>query len=593
MENVNTNKTPEFEKLQIDFNAIDTDFEKLSIVAREANVAVSLMDFNGNYKWINSGYSKLYGYTFEQLITEKGKSIFGRYTDPAVKVAFGKCIVYKQTVQYEYFNSRRDGTKIWLQSILTPVIDNGKVVQLITIDADISVLKQAENEIRQQKEEIQAQSETLEASNKELEKLSIVASKTDNVVIIADAEGNIEWTNDAFTRIYGYTLPEFILQYGKNITQASANQDIKNSIQNSIKSKHSVSYEVCFLTKTNNVIWLQTTLTPTFDNNGDILKLIAIDTDITKAKEAELKIQQQAEELKTANDMLNERQEEILQQTEELQTANNLLEEQKEMLEFQNEAMHSSIVYAETIQKAILPLPDLLDRYFNNFIIFKPKDIVSGDFYFFANITENNEDVLILAVVDCTGHGVPGAFMSMIGSRLLNEIILEKKITNPMYILDFLNMGVKIALRQDTSKNEDGMDVCLCRIDKLDNQKRKVTFCGAKRPLIFYRNDINKVDKVEGTRKGIGGRYYDHLSFENTELLFNAGDIIYLMSDGFIDQNAPDRKRFGTNKLLDILTLIATKPMKEQKDILLNELAKYQQQASQRDDIAFIGAKLI
>lgn len=584
----------EFEKLQEEFNIIENDYEKLSIVAREANVAVALMDYNGNFKWINGGYTKLYGYTFEQLITEKGKSIFGRYTDPAVKVAFGKCIVFKETQQYEYNNTKRDGSKIWLQSILTPVINSetNKVVQLIAIDTDISEMKAAQDEINQQKEEIQAQADTLESANKELEKLSIVAAKTDNAVIITDSEGNIEWVNDAFTRMFGYKFEEFIAVKGTNIKNASVSSEISDIIDECLKQKHTVTYESYFLTKDNTKIWLQTTLTPTFDDNNNIVKLIAVDSDITKSKEAEIKIQAQAEELRSANDLLKERQEEILQQAEELRTANNQLESQKEQLEYQHEAIKSSITYALTIQTAILPPQDLMDKDFENFIIYKPKDIVSGDFYYYTNLNDNENSVKMIGVIDCTGHGVPGAFMSMIGSRLLNEIIIEKKITDPMYVLDFLNMGVKMALRQDVSENEDGMDVCLCRIEENEKEKFKITFCGAKLPLFYYKMKDKSMHNQKGTRKGIGGSYFDHLSFHNEEVFLEKGDLMYLASDGFADQNNWERKRFGTKKLLQILESSAHKPIIEQQEVLENELKDYQKEQKQRDDITLIGIKL-
>ncbi len=585
---------PEFEKLQLEFQQIENDYEKLSIVAREANVAVALMDYNGNFKWINSGYSKLYGYTFEQLINEKGKSIFGRFTDPAIKVAFGKCIVFKQTQQFEYYNTRHDGTKIWLQSILTPVIDQttNKVVQLIAIDADISESKKAQEEIQQQKEEIQAQAETLEAANKELEKLSIVAAKTDNAIIITDANGNIEWVNKAFTKMFDYTLEEFIKYKGLNIRDASESVEINRIITDCIDNKHTVTYESHFITKKGETIWLQTTLTPTFDDEGNIVKLIAVDTDISRVKEAEIKVQQQSEELRAANDQLKERQEEILQQSEELQTANNQLEEQKKLLEFQHEAIKSSIIYALTIQTAILPPAELIDKDFENFVLYRPKDIVSGDFYWYINLQGTSGDIKMVAVVDCTGHGVPGAFMSMIGSRLLNEIVMEKGILNPTYILDFLNMGVKMALRQETSSNEDGMDVCFCKIEDLEDAEFKITFCGAKLPLYYYKNKTNTLGTVKGTRKGIGGHYYDHIQFTSEEFIFEKGDILYMASDGYVDQNNNLRQRFGTNRFIEVIKGMTDKSMIIQKEILETELDKYQLKEAQRDDITVLGIKL-
>jgi len=590
-----TQPNAEFEKLKTEFEQIDNDYEKLSIVAREANVAVSLMDYNGNFKWINSGYTTLYGFTFEQLLQEKGKSIFGRYTDPSIKVAFGKCIMHKKTQQYEYYNTRRDGSKIWLQSILTPIFDQatGKVIQLITIDADISEVKRAQEEIQQQKEELQTQAECLAESNAELEKLSIVAAKTGNVVMITDPSGLIEWVNDAFTQLFDLSLDDYAEKGGLTLREVSLNPEIDEIIGCCIREKRSISYESHFQPINGDTIWLQTTLTPIFDDHNEISKLIAVDSDISKIKEAEMKIQMQAEELQAANDMLEETQEELIMQSEGLKEMNGLLEEQKKQLEYQNLAIKSSITYALTIQTAILPPKELIGKDFENFIIYKPKDIVSGDFYWYANVENEEGNYKFIAVVDCTGHGVPGAFMSVIGSRLLNEIVIEKGILDPTYILDFLNMGVKMALRQSVSSNEDGMDVCLCRIETISETERKIVFSGAKLPLFYYLTQSRELKQLKGSRKAVGGNYYDHLSFTSEELLLNSGDYLYLSSDGYMDQNNAERKRFGTKLFLDIIEeCVAGKPMDEQELILRNELAIFQHKESQRDDITVLGLKL-
>lgn len=590
-----TQPNAEFVKLKTEFELIDQDYEKLSIVAREANVAVSLMDYNGNFKWINAGYTALYGFTFEQLLQEKGKSIFGRYTDPSIKVAFGKCIMYKKTQQYEYYNTRRDGSKIWLQSILTPIFDpaTGKVVQLITIDADISEVKRAQEEIQQQKEELQSQAECLAESNAELEKLSIVAAKTGNVVLITDSCGVIEWGNDAFTQVFGYSLDGCEDHLGLTLQDVSLNPEIESIIGKCIKEKRSVGYESHHEALGGEVIWLQTTLTPIFDDHNEISKLIAVGSDISKIKEAEMKIQMQAEELQAANEKLEETQEELIMQSEGLKEMNNLLEEQKRQLEYQNLAIKSSITYALTIQTAILPPKELISKDYDCFILYKPKDIVSGDFYWYANVENEDGNYRFIAVIDCTGHGVPGAFMSVIGSRLLNEIVVEKGILDPVYILDFLNMGVKMALRQSVSSNEDGMDVCLCRIENVSETERKIVFSGAKLPLFYYLTEHKELNQLKGSRKAVGGNYYDHLSFIGEELMLHKGDYLYLSSDGYMDQNNEKRKRLGTKLFLEILEGSASgKPMHEQELILRNELAIFQQKESQRDDITVLGLKL-
>ncbi|MBI5219591.1 MAG: PAS domain S-box protein, partial [Bacteroidia bacterium] len=181
------------------------------------------------------------------------------------------------------------------------------------------ILEKSE-EIKQQNEEIHAQAEQLELTNKELEKLSIVASETDNSVVITDRKGNIEWVNDGFTKLFGFTLDEFFKEFGSNIIEASGNPFIKDIIQSCIEKRETVNYTVLNETKAGSKIWVQTTLTPILDPSGRIIKLIAIDSGITKLKEAEEEIRQQKEEIITQKD-------EIEQQRDAISLVNNELSE--------------------------------------------------------------------------------------------------------------------------------------------------------------------------------------------------------------------------------------------------------------------------
>lgn len=258
---------------------------------------------------------------------------------------------------------------------------------------------------------------------------------------------------------------------------------------------------------------------------------------------------------------------------------------QRDKLELQNKKINASIQYAQTIQRAILPIKNQLANLFESFIIFKPKDVVSGDFYWFAKI----ENMAFLAAVDCTGHGVPGAFMSMIGNSLLNEIVLEKKEKEPAKILSLLNEKIVSALRQDETENADGMDVCFISIDL---NTKKITFSGAKRPLFIYKD--NELSEIKGDRLSIGGkkRIGNKDGFNNHVIDSKPGDIIYLSSDGLTDQNNPDRKRFGSSKLKEIILNNITSSMTEQKEIIENELNNFQKEEEQRDDITLIGIKI-
>jgi len=316
-----------------------------------------------------------------------------------------------------------------------------------------SEIRHKNTELEQQKEEIQSQAEQLSLANSELGKLSLVASKTDNAVLIMDGKGNFQWVNEGYTRMFGLRLEELVSRT-PNIIGPDTQPEVAQSIRRCIQTRKPVSYELAIRHKNGSVVWVQTTLSPVVGELGQVETLVAIDSEITKLKEAEQEISEQRDELGR-----------------------------------QNEAIKDSIRYGLTIQQAMLPTRQALDRFADNFVLFKPKDIVSGDFYWYARL-ERREGFCekhFIAAIDCTGHGVPGAFMSMIGNRLLNEIVNERKTTDPAEVLDLLDQGVVKALKQETSENSDGMDVCLCRVDRLDDGGSKVFFSGAKRNLVVGR----------------------------------------------------------------------------------------------------------
>lgn len=270
-----------------------------------------------------------------------------------------------------------------------------------------------------------------------------------------------------------------------------------------------------------------------------------------------------------------------------IKTQKTQIEEQRDTLDLQNQKINASIQYAQNIQRAILPVRNQIKNLFESFIIYRPKDIVSGDFYWFTKV----KDTAFLAAVDCTGHGVPGAFMSMIGSSHLNEIVLEKQVTEPAKILSLLNEKIIESLRQDETENNDGMDVCFISIDLKSN---KITFSGAKRPLFIFKNKTSEFDEIKGDRISIGGakKKKDDEKFNNHIINAEKGDILFLSSDGLTDQNNLERKRFGSNRLKEIILNNISEPMNKQKEIIEKELDDFQQDEEQRDDITLIGIKI-
>ena len=184
--------------------------------------------------------------------------------------------------------------------------------------------------------------------------------------------------------------------------------------------------------------------------------------------------------------------------------------------------------------------------------------------------------------------------MSMIGSSLLNEIVNEKKITQPSISLEQMNREIKAILRQEQTDNEDGMDVCLCVLEHVHNGTVKMTFAGAKRPIYYYRSEDNELKYIKGTRKGIGGTKAKRNQevFVDHEVLLNSGDLLYLTTDGIVDQPSPDRVRFGSMRFINLLNQIGNQPLNEQKNAIEQTVLSYQDYEQQRDDVTFIGIKV-
>ncbi len=287
--------------------------------------------------------------------------------------------------------------------------------------------------------------------------------------------------------------------------------------------------------------------------------------------------------------------ENLTSKNKEIRNQNLKIEEQKNSIEKKNKGITDSINYAQKIQKAMLPktssLEDFLEK---SFIFFKPRDIVSGDFYWFSDAQKEKENnnknsKFLISAVDCTGHGVPGAFMSMIGLNLLNQIV-AKKIFEPDKILKELHEGVKTSLQQNRTNNRDGMDMSLCLVDK---EKKTLIFSGAKNPLVYIQDE--KIYRIRGDKFAIGGfqKEKDRI-FKKHIINIEKETTFYIFSDGFPDQiGGEKRRKFLIKRFLELLLKIHKKDMDEQKEILNNVLKKWMRDKyRQVDDILVIGFKI-
>ncbi|MDF1550146.1 MAG: SpoIIE family protein phosphatase [Bacteroidales bacterium] len=302
--------------------------------------------------------------------------------------------------------------------------------------------------------------------------------------------------------------------------------------------------------------------------------------EIVYRKLAEDRVNESLEEIKNQKAEIEEKNEELKQQNEEITT-------QRDMLSEHNKAINESILYAKRIQTAVLPQQSYVDEILpENFILFKPRDVVSGDFYWVKQI--NN--YIVIAAADCTGHGVPGAIMSMLGMSFINEIVQKREITQTNYALNELRKHIKHALRQTGKKGEadDGMDMALCA---LDLKTKKLQYAGAYNPLYLIQD--GELIEIKADRMPIGFYPNEKPSFTNHEIQLKDGDIFYLFSDGYIDQfGGKHGFKFKTVNFQKLLLKNHQKPMIIQKELLEQELSTWMKGYDQTDDILVMGVRV-
>jgi len=289
--------------------------------------------------------------------------------------------------------------------------------------------------------------------------------------------------------------------------------------------------------------------------------------------------------------LLEKQSAELKEQNDKIIKTNEELKQLYETTNSQKEEIISSINYAQRIQSAILPPEIYITELLNeNFIFYKPKEIVSGDFYWIKQVNH----YIILVSADCTGHGVPGAFMSMLGISCLNEIVQNREVTQANQILNELRKEIKHSLRQTGKKEEsrDGIDMALCVIDR---KKNILQYSGAHNPLYIITNNNEEavLKEIKADPMPVGVHFFSDKSFTNHEIQLNIGDAFYIFSDGFVDQGGgADNSRFTSTKFKKLLLEIHDQPMAEQKEMLEKTLKEWMGEYPQRDDILVIGTRV-
>lgn len=279
------------------------------------------------------------------------------------------------------------------------------------------------------------------------------------------------------------------------------------------------------------------------------------------------------------HDLVHNLEDKVQERTLALQT-------QKEMVEEKNREIVDSINYALRLQRAIIPTESKVKAALpGSFVFFKPKDIVSGDFYWMNEV----DNTVLIGAIDCTGHGVPGAMVSVVGANGLNRCIKEFNLRKPNEILDQLTEIVKETFDSAEDKVKDGMDGALLSIDLAS---RKIQYSGANNPLWIARSDADEMEEIKANKQPIGD--FDHaVPFTNHEVQLSEGDIVYVFSDGYVDQfGGPKGKKFKYKTLKTLLFDNKGKPVSEQKEILERTFTSWKGELEQLDDVCIIGIRV-
>ncbi|MFD0999306.1 PAS domain S-box protein [Ohtaekwangia kribbensis] len=514
------------QKLEEQIEEVNRTQKRMQLLLENASEVITIYEEDESIRYISPSVETILGYGQKEMI---GKSDIDKvhpdYRDN-FKDLFRKLTENpdeKVTTQYEY--RTKDGSFIWIESTGTNFMSNAAIHGYILNSRDITERRRAEQEQRM-RSKMQALSEN-------------------SLDLITRLEGeSISYINPVIEEYTG-KQPAYFLN--KKVKDAELDQSVLEGwlkvVEQVNATNQKADTEMDFPSEMGKRI-MQVNAIPEFDESNKLESVLVVSHDITERKMIELEIQNK------------------------------------------NKKITESINYAKRIQTAILPNSRVIGRALpDSFILYKPRDVVSGDFPWFVQIKEE----IFIAAVDCTGHGVPGALLSLIGYFLLNDIVRSRKITEPGKILDLLDEGVTTTLRQDEdSTTKDGMDIALCKINMAT---REVEYAGAHRPLYIMKSGA--MEEVKGNKFPIGGGIFkNQTNFTNTYVKLNEGDSIYFSSDGFPDQfGGPEGRKFGPKRVRDIIERVHTSSMNEAVTIFDQEWEGWRGDHKQTDDVLLIGIK--
>jgi PAS domain S-box-containing protein len=502
---------------------------RINALLENSSEIITICDEKGKISFVSPSVTAILGYKPEELIGTNDESrILEKGKDDYREML--KLLVEDPsksiTVEYQYITKK--GEAIFVEVTGKNLLKEPAIAGIVLNTRDITERKVAEKEAR-----MRSQMQSLSENSPDL-------------ITRLNKEGRIYYINPTIEKLT-HSKPADLLQ--KSIYETSLSDSVINTwdelIKEVLKKKDKIQIEMPFPTDGGSLV-MSVNAIPEFNEEQNIESILLVSNDITERKKAELEIQSK------------------------------------------NKKITESINYAQRIQVAILPDQHRIKQLFPQFFMFyKPRDVVSGDFPWFV---ENGDDVYI-AAVDCTGHGVPGAMLSLIGYFLLNDIVKSQKIVHPGEILDILDSSVTRTLKQDVEGSEmkDGMDICLCKINKKEGI---FEYAGAHRPLYLLRN--GEILEFKGDKFPIGGGIFkNQTNFTNHIINIQKGDSFYFCSDGFPDQfGGPENKKIGPARIKTLITENkGIKDFTKQYDVFANFFENWKGSYKQMDDVLLIGIK--
>ena len=516
------------EKLESKIQEVENAQKRQHSLLENASEIIYIYDEQQKLKYVSPSVTNILGYNPEEMM--KGKD-FDRLTlrgESDLKKMFKTLLENPEEAHtIQYTYMKKDGQKIFLETTGRNLIHDPAINGIILNSQDITERKRAETEERMKS------------------KMQALSENSPDMIIRLNTTGQFFYANPIVKIFTGIDTNDVIK---KTIDEVNFDPQITNFFKESLKqikqSKQKLNTEFTFPTNFGDRI-MQVNSIPEFSEEKDLETILFVAHDITERKNIELEIQEK------------------------------------------NKKITESINYAERIQGSILPDTKYIQQYLNkSFIFYKPRDVVSGDFPWFFK----KEDDLYIAVVDCTGHGVPGALLSFIGYFILNNIVDHEKSYSAGEVLDLMHASVRKTLKQDRAdaSARDGMDIALCKINL---QKMELDYAGAHRPLCYLQNE--ELKEYKGNGKAIGGIPYGkkpEKDFINYHLKLKEGDKIFFFSDGLPDQiGGPQKRKYMASRIRDIIVENADFSMIQFSNYFARDYKKWKGDNKQIDDVLLIG----